>query len=110
MAKTKGRRSYFQRPSSYLAPQVGLRHDQHFPTVFALFCILLKILPGWCFTPFTLSTPSAPRCALVVTGIEDLINRSHPSRHRAVFAESWARHPESPLGESDSRCTCPCSR
>ena len=62
---------------SSLAPQVGLRHDQQFPDVFALLCILLKILPGWGFTPFTLSSLQAPRCALVVTGMKTRYRLSH---------------------------------
>jgi hypothetical protein len=58
-----------------MAPQVRTQMRSTLPNVFALFCILLEILPGWRFTPFTLSTPSAPHGALVGTGIERPINR-----------------------------------
>jgi hypothetical protein len=52
-------------------PKGGLRHNQHLTSIFTLFRILLTILSDCCFTPFTLSSPPAPRCALVVTGIKD---------------------------------------
>jgi hypothetical protein len=75
-----------------MAPQAGLRQDQHFPNVLALFRILLKIVPGWCFTPSTLSTPSALRCALVVTGIEDRYQSPHPSQSSSRVLKKQNRH------------------
>lgn len=46
-----------------MVPKGGLRHTQHFPNVFARFCILLKIVPSWRFTLLTLSTPlDTPLC------------------------------------------------